>query len=129
MRGLDRFLNRGTDNRRVAPIAGDDFLDWSDRLRDVEELINDPDLRAEAARIRDEAKAIRKDVKRHSEPPNWDLVQDKIAQPLVKLQNRVAEQLLQQSSDRALVPLDRDPVPAEYEEQVRRYYERLGSGR
>ena len=26
-------------------------------------------------------------------------------------------------------PLDRDPVPPQYAEGVRRYYERLGSGR
>ena len=29
----------------------------------------------------------------------------------------------------ALVPIDRDPVPPQYAEGVRRYYERLGSGR
>jgi hypothetical protein len=29
----------------------------------------------------------------------------------------------------ALVPIDRDPVPPQFAEGVRRYYERLGSGR
>ena len=28
----------------------------------------------------------------------------------------------------ALVPIDRDPVPPQFAEGVRRYYERLGSG-
>jgi hypothetical protein len=112
----------------VAPIGGNDYLDWSDRLRDVEEMIADPELRAEAARIRDRAKEIRKDVKRHSEAPNWDLVRMTVAAPLAELQQRVAEELLRRSSRDALVPIDRDPVPARFEEQVRRYYERLGAG-
>ena len=86
-------------------------------------------MRAEAARIRDRAKEVRKDVKRHSAPPNWDLVRVTIADPLAELQRRVAEELLRRSSQDALVPIDRDPVPAQYEEQVRRYYERLGAGR
>jgi hypothetical protein len=32
-----------------------------------------------------------------------------------------------QSND-ALVPIDRDPVPARYSDLVRRYYEELGKG-
>lgn len=124
---MNRFLETG-NQRLVAPIGGEDYLDWADRLRDVEEMIADPELRAEAARIRDEAREIRKDVKRHSQAPNWDLVRVKVAEPLAELQQRVAEELLRRTSDEALVPIDRDPVPAEYQRQVQRYYERLGAG-
>ncbi len=113
---------------RIRPIAGEDFLDWSDRLRNVEEMIADPELRAEAARIRDAAKAIRKDVRRHSEEPNWEMVQLKIVRPLVELQGSVQEELLRRSADKSLVPIDRDPVPAEFENAVRRYFEQLGRG-
>ncbi|MCH8045951.1 MAG: hypothetical protein IID44_19735 [Planctomycetes bacterium] len=123
---LERFLG---GDRPPSPIGGEDFLDWSDRLRDIEEMIADPELRAEAARIRDRAKAIRKDVKRHSKPPNWNLVKVDVADPLIELQNRVAEELLRRSNKDSLVPIDRDPVPARFREQVRRYYERLGSGK
>lgn len=128
--GLDEFLDRRDDRamRPAAPIAGEDFLDWSDRLRDVEEMIADPELRAEAARIREQAKDIRKEVKRHSAPPNWDIVRERVAEPLAELQRRVADELLRRSAGEALVPIDRDPVPAEFEEQVRRYYEELGAG-
>lgn len=122
---------QATDEREAplsAPITGEDFLDWSDRLRDVEEMIADPELRAEAARIREAAKDVRKEVKRHSAPPNWSVVREKVAEPLVELQQRVAEELLRRSKHEALVPIDRDPVPAEFEEQVRRYYQELGAG-
>ena len=52
----------------------------------------------------------------------------KVAKPLAELQDRVAEEIMRRSSKEALVPLDRDPVPVQYQEAVRRYYERLGSG-
>ena len=119
----------GGENRQFAPISGEDFLNWSDRLRDVEEMVDDPELRAEAARIRDEARAIRAEMKRHSKEPNWNLVRVNVAQPLVELSNRVSDELLRRNSKQALVPLDRDPVPPKYSEKTRRYYERLGSGK
>jgi hypothetical protein len=113
----------------LGPLTGRNFRDWSDRLRDVEEMLNDPDLKSDAARIRDLAKGVRTNLVRHSQEPNWDFVRLSIAQPLVELRDRIAEELQKKSSAKALVPLDRDPVPAPYVEQVRRYYERIGSGR
>ncbi|MFT5153033.1 MAG: hypothetical protein ACI841_003032 [Planctomycetota bacterium] len=111
---------------RAAPLAGEDFVDWSDRLREVQEMIDDPELSAEAGRIRDRARAIREDAKRESAEPNWDLVDDKILTPLAELQRRVSDELRRRRSEDALVPIDRDPVPPEFEDEVRRYYERLG---
>ena len=118
----------GGNQRMLRPLTGDDFRDWSDRLRDVEEMVADPDLRAEASRIREQAREIRKDMKRHSAEPNWDLIKMKVAKPLAELQDRVAEEIMRRGSKDALVPLDRDPVPVQYQDAVRRYYERLGSG-
>jgi hypothetical protein len=122
--GNDEFRQRHT-----APLGGNDFLDWSDRLRDVEELVGDPELRAEAARIRDRARSLRAESRRHSAAPNWELVQTQVAGPLVELSRRVSEELLRRTSKQALVPLDRDSVPPRYSEKTRRYYENLGSGR
>lgn len=127
--GLERFLNRG-GSASAAPFGGDnDFVEWSDRLRDVEEIVDDPELRAEAARIRDEAREIRKEILGTSAPPQWDIIKQKVARPLTELQNRVAEELLKRTAEDARVPIDKDPVPSQYESAVRRYYERLGSGK
>lgn len=126
-RGIGGSLNNA-EYDEFAPISGRDYLDWSDRLRDVEEMIDDAELRAEVARIRDAARSIRAETKRHSKEPNWNLVRVSVAEPLVELSNRVADELLRRSSKQALVPLDRDPVPPKYSEKTRRYYERLGSG-
>ena len=123
-------MNRGGGNlRMMKPISGNDFRDWSDRLRDVEEMVSDPDLRAEASRIREQARELRKEMKeRHSAEPNWDLVKLKVSKPLAELQDRVVEEILRRTSDKNLVPLDRDPVPVEYRDAVRKYYESLGRG-
>ena len=108
------------------PITGREFTQWSDRLRDVEEMLNEPDLRSEAARVRDRARAMRADFIRHGKEPQWDLVQQQITKPLAELRDRISEELAQLQSDEAMVPIDRDPVPGRFAELVRRYYENLG---
>jgi hypothetical protein len=115
--------------QRGDPLTGEGFREWSDRLRDVEEIVSDPQLRAEAARLRERARLLRADFKRHSREPNWELVQVQLAGPLVELRDRVAIELLRRTARQAIVPLDRDPVPPRFQERTRRYYEQLGSGR
>ena len=122
-------LGTGPAGAEEGPFTGENFREWSDRLRDVEEMVGDPRLRARAAAIRERARAVRQELNRHSKQPNWDMVRQTIGQPLVELRDAVADELLRRSTDQALVPIDREPVPPEFVEQVRRYYERLGSGR
>jgi hypothetical protein len=113
----------------LGPISGTDFIRWSDRLRDVEEMLEDRELRAEAARIRDRAQGIRRELRRDFKGPSWDIVRELIAEPLGELRDRVAEELRRRQAKETSVPIDRDPVPPKYADQVRRYYEQLGSGR
>ena len=122
---LSQATESGTGGWR-GPIVGRDYGDWADRLRDVEELLDTPELRTEAARIRERARSFRVEFKRHGQPPQWSLVKLEVAAPLAELRSRVAEELARRQSAEALVPLDRDPVPVRYSELVRRYYERLG---
>jgi hypothetical protein len=113
-----------------SPIAGGGFREWSDALRDVEEMVGDPTLRSEAAVIRDRARQMRSEMRRHASEPQWELVESMIAKPLRELKMKVSEELLRRTADRAEpVPIDRDPVPDEYSNAVKRYYESLGSGR
>jgi hypothetical protein len=108
------------------PITGRNYAQWSDRLRDVEEMLNEADLRNEAARVRDRARAMRAEFTRHGKEPQWDLVMQQITRPLTELRERISEELAQLQSDEAIVPIDRDPVPGRFVEPVRRYYENLG---
>jgi len=108
------------------PLTGRDFRQWSDRLRDVEEILSEPDLRNDVARVRDRARAIRAEFTRHGKEPQWSLVEQQITNPLTELRNRIGEELAKLQSDKAIVPIDRDPVPGRFAELVRRYYENLG---
>ena len=118
-------LNRGPGG----PITGEGFREWTDRMRDVEELLEDPDMRAEAARIRDRVRGAREEFKRHAKMPDWKQMKTLVADPIHELRNRIADEVRRRESPDALVPIDRDPVPPQYSDAVRRYYERLGSGR
>lgn len=111
------------------PITGQGFVQWSDQVRNVEELIDDPKLRAEVARIREAARAMRAEFKRHSKEPQWGLVRMQILEPLSEIQEKLKEEIARRESPDSLVPIDRDPVPDKYAELVRRYYERIGSGK
>ena len=109
------------------PITGPEFSNWSDRLRDVEEMIDQPELRNEVARVREKARAMRAEFKRHSKEPQPSLVKSDLSKPLLEIRDRVAEELARREKSDALVPIDRDPVPGKFSDLVRRYYEKLGA--
>lgn len=108
-------------------MSGRDFVRWSDRLRDVEEVLQTPELRLDVARIRDQARLWREEQKRHAGEPQWSLLENQVINPLRLVQKRVSEELARHNSKDAVVPVDRDPVPQKYSDLVSRYYERLGA--
>ncbi len=110
------------------PITGRNFTEFSDQLRAVEEMIDMPELQNEVAAVRDRARAMRIDYKRHGKEPQWDLVEMEIEKPLAEIRRQVGDELARRLSREAVVPIDRDPVPQQYSELVRRYYETLGEG-
>ena len=121
-------MNGGGPGGPGGPIAGGGFREWSDRMRDVEELLDDPELRNQAARVRDRARGEREEAKRHSKEPDWNKLKTLVAEPLNELRKRIADELRNRESPDSLAPVDRDPVPPQFAEGVRKYYERLGSG-
>jgi len=127
----DRIAQSDGGARQLnSPLTGEDYAQWTDRLRDIEELVRDPDLRAEAARVREAAREFRMEYKRHSKEPQWDMVKKMISNPLQELQRKVQEELVRKTAKQnELVPLDRDPVPEKYRTELDRYFERLGEER
>ncbi|HWH69854.1 MAG TPA: hypothetical protein VNT26_10735, partial [Candidatus Sulfotelmatobacter sp.] len=122
---LDRLLE-GRGDYSGGPITGEDFAPWSDRLREVEELVDTPSLRTEVARARERARQMRQDFKRNQKKPDWASVRLQVLNPLVEVHNEINEELARRNPQENLVPIDRDPVPGRYSELVRKYYERLG---
>ena len=119
----------GAGSGNEGPLTGENFSDWNERLRDVESMVSDPKLQAEVAKVRERARSVRSEFKRHSKDPNWDLVRTTVREPLTELQRQLAEEIAKRESPDSLVPVDRDPVPTRYRDLVRGYYERLGSGK
>jgi hypothetical protein len=110
----------------TGPLTGGGYRQWADRLAQVEELIELPDLRTDVGRVRDRARVTRSEFTRNGQAPQWDLVRIEMANPLADIRQRLNQELARRQSADALVPIDRDPVPRRYTELVRRYYERLG---
>ncbi len=108
------------------PLLGDGFGPWVDRLRDVEDLLDSPDLRNAVATARERARLVRRDFKQDLKKPDWATVQLQILKPLVEVRSRVAEELARRDPGDSLAPIDRDPVPNRFAESVRKYYEELG---
>jgi len=114
---------------QFGPLTGDDFLPWSDRLRDVEDMVEFPEWRNEISAVRDRARAVRQEFRKDKKQPDWAVVKLQVIKPLYEVRDRIAEELARRGSREALVPVDRDPVPNRYSEMVRRYHEELGRDR
>ena len=110
------------------PITGGENRKWTDRLRDVEEAVDLPGVSERVKQIREDLSKLQREFIRHGREPEWDLVEMQMMEPIHELRRQLAEELAKIKSDKALVPIDRDPVPDEFEELVRRYYLRLGKG-
>jgi len=115
--------------RQAGPITGEDFATWSDRLREVEQMLDEPNLRNDVAAARERARVMRQELKRDRKKPDWAVVQLQVMKPLTEVRDRIAEELARRQSREALVPIDRDPVPNRYSDLVRRYYEELGKAK
>ncbi|MCB1207589.1 MAG: hypothetical protein KDN18_25280, partial [Verrucomicrobiae bacterium] len=123
------FFDDSSEERRPGPITGEDYEQWADRLGNLEEMLPDEELRNSVARVRDDARAMRIDFRRDDLPPGADSINQRITEPLIELRQRVSEELAKLNRENPVAPIDRDPVPSEFRDLVRRYYEELGAGK
>jgi len=125
--------NQQGPEQLTGPITGNGYREFTDSLRSVEELVNDPQLRAQAATIRQNVTNYRADYVRRGGSsgfaPSWNILQDTLNRPLTDLRTAISQEILRRESAQPTVPLDKDAVPPAYQDQVRAYYERLGSGK
>ncbi len=122
------FFDQIQNVREPGVLMGEDYEKFADGLRAVEDVLEEPELRSQASKILDRARAMRVEYRRNDTPPQWDVVTTTVIDPLVELRDRVSEELARAEDDESLVPIDRDPVPGPYRELVRKYYEKLASG-
>ena len=109
------------------PITGNDYVDWSDRMRDVEQTVDSQDVRNQLATVRERVGVYRRNYRQAGRLPSGEELQNKVLAPLALARDWVGQELSRAQNDHSLVPLDRDPVQEKYSELVRQYYEKLGS--
>lgn len=126
--GQPLFFDQSTEQREPGPITGEDYEAWSDRLGAIEEMLPQDDLRNSVAQVRDDARAMRIDFRRDNQPPEAASINQKITEPLIELRQRISEEIAKMNRENPVAPIDRDPVPSEFRDLVRRYYEELGAG-
>ena len=126
--GEPLFFDQSTEQRESGPITGEDYEAWSDRLASIEEMLPQDDLRNSVGQVRDEARSMRIDFRRDNQPPEAATINQKITEPLIELRQRLSEEIAKLNRENPVAPIDRDPVPSEFRDLVRRYYEELGAG-
>ena len=112
----------------AGPILGHDFANWADRMRDVEQVVDSVELRNRLAAAREHIAAFRAEYRLHGRKPPAEVVKVQVLDPMTEVRVQLQEDLARLENARSLVPLDHDPVPDNYSELVRKYYEKLGGG-
>lgn len=126
--GQPLFFDRPEEAPQQGPITGDDYGNWADRLSNIEEMVDQEDIRNGLAKVLDEARAMRIDFQRNNDAPQASSINQRITNPLVELRQRLSEEIAKLNKENPIAPIDRDPVPSEFRDLVRRYYEELGAG-
>src|SRR6185436_8210880 len=110
----------------AGPITGENFVNWADQLRDVEQMVDNPDLRNAIAAAREQARLMRAAFTKSGEKPDWDKVEISVLKPLVEVRDRIADELARRGNKDALKPIDKDPIPVRFVDSVAKYYEQVG---
>ncbi|MES2922706.1 MAG: hypothetical protein V4819_14225 [Verrucomicrobiota bacterium] len=116
----------GGSRRGRSSITGEDFREWSERLSDLEAVVEDPEAQSAVARARKASREMRKDFKRHSLEPDQAALEEGVLRPLTEAAGKLDARLHELDRKDPLAPVGRDPVPERYAEIVRRYFEELG---
>jgi hypothetical protein len=110
------------------PITGSDFVNWADRMRGVEQVLDSRELRNQLATARERLATYRRLFIAKGTKPDTNDVRIRVLGPMTEVGTRLQEDLARLQDSHSLVPLDHDPVPDRYSDLVRKYYEKLGGG-
>lgn len=119
-------LSDETEAKAELPLTGEGFVEWADRLRTVESLLDSPEARERLGSARAQAEELRREYRRNGESPEWEKVEAGVVTPLNAVRNWLREEIARREDPATLQPLDRDPVPERFAEAVQKYYESLG---
>ncbi len=121
------YLAGNLTGNATGPITGANFADWANRLRIVQNLLDDPQQRQQVANALSQAEDLRRNYLRHSMLPQWNVEMSNVVTPLTQVTTALHQQLLRAEQPDSLQPVDQDPVPEKFANSVKSYYEALGN--
>lgn len=114
------------DGRDLEQFFNEDYREWNERLRNAERLLpEDSPLRRDLTRIQENLDAMRREYQRDWLAPKFDLFLENAATPLVETAEALSEEIRRLLSEEEYLVADEGDVPAEYGEQVSRYFRAL----
>lgn len=112
--------------RDLEQFFNEDYREWNERLRNAERLLpEDSPLRRDLTRIQENLDAMRREYQRDWLAPKFDLFLENAATPLVETAEALSEEIRRLLSEEEYLVADEGDVPAEYGEQVSRYFRAL----
>jgi len=102
-------------------------MDWSDRLRDVEQAVDSQDLRNQLATVRERVAVYRRDFRQSGRIPSPEELQHQALEPLAMARDWVAQELSRAQKGPQPRPAGPRPRAGPIYRRVRKYYEKLGS--
>ncbi|MCH2156222.1 MAG: hypothetical protein MK080_09485 [Opitutales bacterium] len=101
--------------------------DWGERLRIVEELINDERSRSQVREAREVMETLFAEASRDDTMPQWDLLRQLVFSPLREVRYQLDGRIREIEGGSALLaPVVENPIPEAYGDRVKAYFERLG---
>lgn len=119
-------LARDSGTNDVLTADSPSFLEWTDRLVNLEAIVELPSSRAALSRARRAARELRVEYRESKTRPQPELVISQVLGPLLEARSEIDRALSDLQRTDPLAPVERDAVPEAYAEVVRRYYEELG---
>jgi len=99
---------------------------WIESIRNAESLLPDENAnRPRLTGIREDIERMRRDYRRHTVPPQFDMFLDRIVRPLTETASQIDLQIKAMLEDQEFVLAQEDEVPNQYQKLVADYFKAL----
>ena len=105
-----------------------DYQDWLERLRNAEALLpENNDIRNQLELIRTRIEEMRRDYRRHSLAPKFDLLLAEVINPLAETADELDREIQKILKVKEFVLTDDGSIPSKYRKSVAEYFEALSN--
>lgn len=103
-----------------------DYQGWLENIRDAEALLPaDSPYRRDLERIRFQIEEMRRDYRRHSLTPQFDLFLQAVGNPLASTADQLSAEIAKLLKEKEFVLTDDGSIPSNYRKPVAQYFKSL----